>query len=543
MAQSDGEQPERQAETPSTPWGAGAGTPTEPPGTTPPGGPDPAGSPASAAPPADVDPSPTTQQPPTATYPTVPSSAGWAGSATPGQSAPPGPFPGEPSTGWGGPGWGGPGSPGGYPPGGHWGPWGPWGPPPGGYWAPPPPPLSPRARRIRAVTGTVVAAVLAAAIGIVVGRAAFSTAAPAASSNATSPGTNFGNGNGGSVSGPSDPDAIAAKVDPGLVDIDTVIGYDTGLEGAGTGMVVTSNGEVITNNHVIDEATSIKVVDIGNGQTYSATVVGYDHNGDIAVLHLQNASGLSTVTFGDSSTATSGTGVVAIGNAGGVGGTPSVAPGTITATNQSISASDEADGTSEQLSGLLETDADIQPGDSGGPLVNASGQVVGMDTAASSGFTFEGGSSTQGYAIPVNTVSTVAKEIESGKTTSDVHIGATGFIGVTVAQSQVACEESTGGGGGGGGGGFGGFGGFGGGSSSANGAVVCSVLPSTPAAGSGLAEGDVITAVDGSAVSSPSDLTDLLIAYHPGDKVQLTYTNTGGSSATTTVTLASGPPQ
>ena len=176
---------------------------------------------------------------------------------------------------------------------------------------------------------------------------------------------------------------IAARVSPGLVDVVSTLG-DQNAEAAGTGMVLTSTGEVLTNNHVIDGATSISVTDIGNGKTYTATVVGYDKTKDIAVLQLQNASGLQTVNLGDSSTVTVGQNVVAIGNAEGKGGTPSVVTGSVTALNQSITASDEGSGNSEQLSGLIQTNAPIQPGDSGGPLVNSAGQVVGIDTAASS---------------------------------------------------------------------------------------------------------------------------------------------------------------
>src|SRR5208282_5386207 len=133
---------------------------------------------------------------------------------------------------------------------------------------------------------------------------------------------------------------IASKVDPGLVDIVSTLGYQN-AEAAGTGQVVTSSGEVLTNNHVIDGATSIKATDIGSGRTYTAKVVGYDQTDDIAVLQLQGASGLATVSFGDSSQVTAGENVVALGNAGGKGGTPSVAAGTVTALNQSITASDE----------------------------------------------------------------------------------------------------------------------------------------------------------------------------------------------------------
>ena len=169
------------------------------------------------------------------------------------------------------------------------------------------------------------------------------------------------------------------------------------------GMVLTSKGEVLTNNHVIEGATSISVTDVGNGVTYGAKVVGYDRTSDVAVLQLEKASGLKTVSLGNSSGVRTGQPVVGIGNAGGTGGTPSYAGGRVTALNQSITASDQGDGTSEQLTGLIETNADIQPGDSGGPLVNSGGKVVGMDTAASAGFSFQqGGSLTQGYSIPID---------------------------------------------------------------------------------------------------------------------------------------------
>ena len=148
-------------------------------------------------------------------------------------------------------------------------------------------------------------------------------------------------------------------------------------------MVLSSDGKVLTNNHVISGATSISVTDIGNGKTYSAKVVGYDRTHDVAVLQLQNASGLQTTPLGDSSKVSVGDSVVGVGNAGGVGGTPSAAAGTVTALNQTITASDDGNGTSEQLSGLIQVNADIQPGDSGGSLVNSQGQVVGIDTAGS----------------------------------------------------------------------------------------------------------------------------------------------------------------
>ena len=138
---------------------------------------------------------------------------------------------------------------------------------------------------------------------------------------------NSGSGSGSSAAGgPADAASIAQNVDPGLVDVNTSITYQ-GLQGAGTGMVLTPDGEVLTNNHVVEGATSISVTDVGNGKTYNATVLGYDRNEDVAVLQLQNASGLQTVSLGDSSKVSVGEGVVAIGNANGAGGTPSYAGG------------------------------------------------------------------------------------------------------------------------------------------------------------------------------------------------------------------------
>ena len=212
----------------------------------------------------------------------------------------------------------------------------------------------------------------------------------------------------------------------GVVDINTVIDYGA-AEAAGTGIVLTSNGEILTNNHVIDGATSIKVTIVSTGKSYTATVVGDDPTDDVAVLQLSGASGLATAKLGDSSSVAVGNTVTAVGNAGGTGGTPSAATGTVTALNQSITATDEGGGNSENLTGMIEINADIQAGDSGGPLYSASGTVIGIDTAASSQ-SFN--STTTGFAIPINKALSIAKQIESGTETSTIHIGPTAFLGV-----------------------------------------------------------------------------------------------------------------
>jgi S1-C subfamily serine protease len=239
--------------------------------------------------------------------------------------------------------------------------------------------------------------------------------------------------------------------------------------------------------------------------------------------------------------------IVGIGNAGGTGGTPSAAGGTVTALNQSITASDEGDSSSEQLTDLIETNADIQPGDSGGSLVDTSGDVLGIDTAASAGFSFQSSgqsSGNQGYAIPINEAITIAKQIEAGASSSTVHIGATAFLGVEVAQSTCGSGSTGGGSGFGfGGGGFSGGSGSGSNSSTSSGALICSVITSSPAQESGLADGDTITSVNGQSVTSPGALTNLLEPFHPGDKVTIGWTNTSGNTQTVSVQLSSGPPQ
>jgi S1-C subfamily serine protease len=383
----------------------------------------------------------------------------------------------------------------------------------------PPPPAPHRVRRLRrgALIGTAVAVVTLGA-GIGLGHVAWSTGTGTGSVAASSSSSPSGSTSSGS--GSTEVSSIAAKVDPGLVDINTTLGYQ-GEEAAGTGIVLTSNGEILTNNHVIEGATSISVTDVGNGKTYSATVVGYDTTKDVAVLQLHGASGLTTASL-DTATVSVGETVVGIGNAGGTGGTPSAAGGTVTALNQSITASDEGDGSAEQLTGLIETNADIQAGDSGGSLVNSAGQVVGMDTAASAGFSFQStgqSSGYEGYAIPIDEAVTLAKQIEAGSSSSTVHIGTTAFLGVEI---DAAAD---------------GYGNV------SSGATVAGVITGSPAQEAGLAAGDVITSVNGNAIDSAQALTSALEPYKPGDHLTIDWTDASGVAQTATVALSSGPPQ
>jgi S1-C subfamily serine protease len=325
-------------------------------------------------------------------------------------------------------------------------------------------------------------------------------------------GSGSGSGSSGS-SGPSNVTGIAAKAAPSLVDINTTLSYQGG-RAAGTGIVVTSDGLVLTNNHVISGATTISATDVGNGHTYPATVVGYDRSHDIAAIQLQGAHDLTTATIGDSSKVSVGDQVVGLGNAGGLGGKPSSAGGSITALGQSITATDEGDGSSEQLSGLIQVDANIQPGDSGGALVDTDGHVIGVNTAASAGFSFRnpGG---QGFAIPINQAIGIFHQIQAGQMTDTVHIGPTAFLGVLINP----------------------------GDGNSSGATLAQAVAGGPAAQAGLTEGDTITSLAGSTVDSAATLTKLISHYHPGDKVIVGWTDNSGQSHQATVTLVSGPPQ
>ena len=220
--------------------------------------------------------------------------------------------------------------------------------------------------------------------------------------NGSSGGTGTSNGSGNGTSNSTNSPATnstAAKVTPAVVNINTTL--ENGAA-AGTGMVLTSDGYVLTNNHVIDGETSI-TVELQNGSDHSASVVGYDATDDVALIHINGVSGLRSINSNSGSVSV-GDSVVAVGNALGKGGSPTVVSGSVTATNQTITASDDDGSNAETLHNLIQTNAPIQPGDSGGPLLDASGRVIGMDSAASTntGFGLRQASTNEGYAIPIS---------------------------------------------------------------------------------------------------------------------------------------------
>lgn len=376
-------------------------------------------------------------------------------------------------------------------------------------------------------TAAVLALVSAAAAGAALSRVAWPGAQPprAASPSTTTPPA-FGP-SGASMS-PAEVAEIAAKVDPAVVDVDVQFSYQN-AEGAGTGIVLGANGLVLTNNHVIDESTNVSVTDIGNGRTYQATVLGYDSTHDVALLKLRGASGLPVAKIARSK-ARVGQPVVALGNAGGTGGTPAAAPGTVLALNQDITASDSLTDTSENLTGLIETSADVQSGDSGGPLVNSSGQVIGIDTAATGSFAFaETGN--EGYAIPIARAMAIASNIEAGRETATIHVGPTAFIGLRLYSQDNAnpFELPTGAP-------------SGAQPAGANGLEVYAVIPGTAAARAGLAQGDVLTKFNGAPLRSDAQLAHILVRYHPGEKAEVGWVTPQGQHKSAQIELTSGPP-
>ena len=313
---------------------------------------------------------------------------------------------------------------------------------------------------------------------------------------------------------------IAPSIGSGIVVIDTNLAFQ-GAVAAGTGMVLTSSGEVLTNNHVISGATTIKVVVPKTGHSYTARVVGYDRSADVALLQLRGASDLKTVSISPAKLSV-GAKVTALGNVGG-GGKITSATGTVTGLGKSITASDDTGG-SEHLTELIETNAGVKPGDSGGPLVNSRGQVVGMDTAASSQFVFKT-STTVAYAIPIAKARTIADAISSGQASPKVHIGATAFLGVEAGSADVPGL------------------GNGGQVASSSGALIVGVVSGGPAASAGLAAGDVITAINGRAISSPTEISAFVLTKKPAEKITVAYVDQSGTSHTASVVLGSGPAQ
>lgn len=393
-------------------------------------------------------------------------------------------------------------------------------PPPWGLEGPPavPPTHGPAGGKFR----TVIAGILVLAMAVLLAGRLHSSSTSTDVSLFT-PAAPTATGGGGLSS--SEVSSIAAKVNKGVVDIDTTLGYEK-AEAAGTGMVLTSSGVVITNNHVVLGATKITATVVDTGRTYTAHVIGTDPTDDVAIIQLEGASGLKTISPAKSSTVAVRDPVVASGNAGGKGGAPSVSAGNVVAIGQTITASDQDGSNAQRLTDLIQFDATIAPGDSGGPLANRNGEVIGMNSAAEVGGTRFSSTSSSGYAIPIAKALSIAGQIESGQASSTVHIGLPGFLGVQIAPSAIGSGRP---------------GARNGTASSVAGAVVAGVESGAPAASIGLKAGDTIISVNGQTVDLPSTLTKLLAAQHPGDQVTVGWTDSSGARHTASATLIAGP--
>jgi S1-C subfamily serine protease len=311
--------------------------------------------------------------------------------------------------------------------------------------------------------------------------------------------------------------------DAGIVDVTTYAKTEIGSSqlapaGAGTGMVLTADGEVLTNNHVVQGAWKIQVR-VPGASSYTATVVGVDPAHDVALIQLQDASNLETVSPGDSASVSVGEQVAGIGNALGRGGTPTVASGAVTGLNRSITANDP-NGTSERLNGMIQTNAHIQPGDSGGALVNGDGEVIGMITAGSDTQTTSATQASVGFAIPISTALDVVDQIHAGGG-GTVLMGERGYLGVGVSplgtDPTTAAQLGV-----------------------SSGVMVSGVEPNGPAADAGMQTPAIITAIDGKPVTSPDTLGPLLHSHVPGENATVTWVDANGQH-TETVQLISGP--
>ncbi len=264
------------------------------------------------------------------------------------------------------------------------------------------------------------------------------------------------------------------------------------------------------------------------GKTYTATVVGHDESHDVALLQLKDATGLDTVKVDDDTVAV-GDDVTAVGNAGGTGSL-TAADGTVSSLTATVTTAAEGSVASETLKSMIETSADVVAGDSGGPLYDAEDEVIGIDTAASSG------SEIDGYAIPIDEALQIVDQIRSGSTTSTVQVGPAAFLGVMVSDDSTTdrgqddtygyqysqdSQDSQ--------------------DDAVSGATVSGVVDGGPAASAGLEAGDVITGIGSDRVTSASEVSSLLMTYGVGDKVKITWTDTSGESHTSTVALAASP--
>ncbi|MFE3544128.1 S1C family serine protease [Nocardia sp. NPDC059177] len=313
---------------------------------------------------------------------------------------------------------------------------------------------------------------------------------------------------------PLDPVAVAAQVQPALVNIE-VEAAPFGISAAGSGIVLTEDGQILTSHHVIKGADELSVTDLGNGLIYQATVLGYDSSADIALLSLAGASGLPTARLGTSADLRIRQDVLAIGDAGGDGGEQTSVAGPITDLDAAIVAMNSADMSRKSLRGMVEIAAPVVGGQSGGALVDGTGAVVGVITAASGERTpaEQQTRPANGYAVPIDTAMRIVAQIRSGTPTDTVHVGPTATLGVQIVDAHPTA-----------------------------GARVTWAFYGQPARTAGITDGDVITAVDGTTITTAKALSAAINIRKPADLVRLDVTAPDGTTRTVEVVLAAGTP-
>jgi S1-C subfamily serine protease len=310
------------------------------------------------------------------------------------------------------------------------------------------------------------------------------------------------------IAKPADIHVLLARVQPAVVSIHTTTPAGAA---AGTGMILTPDGEVLTNFHVIANASSIRVSLYSQASPLSASVLGADQTNDVALLKLSGVQGLPTVVLGDSSKLQVGDDVVAIGNALNLPGGPTVTEGIVSATDRNLSVDDP---TAPNLP-LIQTDAAINPGNSGGPLVNSQGQVVGMNTLVIQQANAQEAAQNLGFSIAVNTIKPLLPDLAKGITHAPAYLG----LSVATLTADIVGRY---------------------GLSVNKGAIVAQVAPDGPAAQAGLQPLDVVTSFDGKAVTTADEVVTTTQKHRPGDSVQLTYVR-GSATHSVTVTLGTKP--
>ncbi len=377
---------------------------------------------------------------------------------------------------------------------------------PGQYYGQQPAPVTTKRRWPVALVAGIVALVLAAG-GFSFAARTIQGALPSPSSTATTepqtqpsdPTDNPGRQGGGTTTG----NAVAAAQSAGVVLIEAETG--SGIA-AGTGMILTSDGQVLTNYHVVAGSGKVAVTVADTGNTYTATVVGFDQAKDVALLQLKDASGLTTVTVDPDQVAV-GDAVAAVGNASG-GGELVKAAGSVTATDQSLTVSSDSPwGSSEDLSGLVETNARAVPGDSGGPMFDSQNEVLGMTTAGST-------RERTSYAVPIATALAVVDQIETGQDAGTVRVGPAGYLGIKVADAETG---------------------------SATGKTITQVVAGSPADKAGVVSGSRLTKVGDVTIKASANLATVIRALEPGQQVTIEWTTPNGTHKTATVTLGSSP--